>query len=1442
MNRYALSCLIPSIFLVLLSTAGSTAATAQEQECQGKACVDFGGALDGENPVLPLEEATKTKVNKRRDKEKAEGHKHENRIHPQCMAELEKPPEERDEERIAKFCSKSPGHKKEVLKNRPIKTADGKQRGKSIKTRTTLTFEKPGQRYGHEKISKWNRVIVKPPVTGDMPARHYREQSNTKDRGRGKKFLAGPSAGTNDDRDCVDTFTREHKGGLGVPDGAANSCFNEDGSLKGTLTAVDSGGCVHDNGTFFDGAFPPEDEDGDGVVDENDCYDADGNLKNTLVELIDEDGPSPDNETVGDGVYDIDGDGLDGEDPPEQDGYAINNDNDCIDMVTGRHLRDGACFSGSGLRQTLSVAFYGCENGDGDFVEGDPYDGVADDCYNADGTPKAAMTPLADGCRHDESDTFFEGDPTDDLDDDCFDADNHLKTTLAELINEDDGLPVDDDDDGFVDEDGPDAPADFERDCHAKAMELADDPSFDTTGVYTGDGGCDLTRAIIVRANREAVEKSGKKAYKADDQGYFDDSVHDDAVEYGYEPRNLVIEEEFTVLCGAGQMLDEPTGQCIPDEQVEALADYRSVATGETSLTQYAMMGFTFAPPRVRWGLFYREELDLWFVTITLFEAKIGYDFALGVGFRLPMAVEVSNLPETSILAEQDLDLVSEVRPENFSVQQYEDFCADNGLGDSQYCERFAFPDALDPDDGDELAIRLTAFAGLKIVILSIPLINWGIDVDMDLSEMCSLYLAWNNAEDVAQEMVSSGVGFAEAVRNLGLNCGTYTTPYGNDDDGDPLQFPFIQNAPFVNQMIRADCAEAFVRGETIKLPDGKIFPLCTGLILGVHGASLGMGLGVDLEMNSNLVEANASVTGDSIFKNQTPGHVQELDFNAALYGGSEQVALETIRVDNYDDSDTEDHARLVLDDFTYCLNNFSIRLKGQAMFGGILTIFPDFPDFTIYRLTVPWANDTCFIPIGQHAGTKGVEVPVLVENYGVEVKVGTDPADPNRVDEKTLKYPPEKNQPGGDFLVSVKNIGSFSGDFDNFSYELSNQRDQTEPYTFVIDPDNDGDGLIDEDDFGPAGELRAVRDEDQDGMVDEDPPDNWQSVPSLIDFNIQALEEVPRHMRSEDAGIESLTLKITPFVHPSTSPGIYPFRVTADSREAKIFGLSPVDPSSNRRTGSADVAFIKVESFYDPRVAVQPDTPSAKPVVEVLYTIEGTNMGNGDDSMSVAVDFKDFNEAGCSLTDRGTLPGCPYRAEPTIIDAESWTTLAFLATQFGPLVPLGSETDTLAITVPGDWEGMGDTTYAYEVTVVSLEDDDPPTSNSMLVEHTVIATKESMTRYIRHEILDLIREIEAANDQGISTGGLLPIAMKPAQKKVDQALQRILAGNMSGASNALSSNIRILQAFVHALDGFNGGGDKIPAALDTDWHARAAAIIADLRVAAASEVGSAVP
>jgi hypothetical protein len=539
-------------------------------------------------------------------------------------------------------------------------------------------------------------------------------------------------------------------------------------------------------------------------------------------------------------------------------------------------------------------------------------------------------------------------------------------------------------------------------------------------------------------------------------------------------------------------------------------------------------------------------------------------------------------------------------------------------------------------------------------------------------------------------------------------------------------------------------------------------------------------------------------------------------------------VPLAAVEAENYDDRDFADDALVSLGDLTYCLNKFSVRLKGQAMFGGILTILPDFDDFTIYRFSLP-DEIGCGIPIGQHARTNDTVVRVPVLNHAIEVAVETKPGDPNAVDLKTLKIKPGEF---GDFLVGGRNLGSATDSLGRFSLALSNEIQPTGPFQFGIDPDNDHDGRVDEDDFGPEGLPKEGRDADGDGVADEDPPDDWRSQPP--DLPAQVLFDVQPYQASES----QLTLRISPFAHPSTRPGLYPFRVTADSLRARELGLGDADASGHRRLGAADVGLIEVVAFRDVRVAVTPPGTALKPGLTVAYAIEGANMGNQADSMTLAVQFRDSNQAGCGLPDLGSGPGCPERAWPTRIDPGAWTTAGGLPAGFGPLEPLDVATAGFSVTVPRAWEGMRDTPYEFEVKVESPGAGlDPPVSRAVVVRHVVVATKESMTRFIRHEVLELIASLEEANAAGVPTGGLKPIAAHPVLQKVEQALALILEGDLDKASGPLTSGVKVTEAFLHALGAVER---KVDPELAAEWRARADAIRADLGFAAASTVPSA--
>jgi hypothetical protein len=375
------------------------------------------------------------------------------------------------------------------------------------------------------------------------------------------------------------------------------------------------------------------------------------------------------------------------------------------------------------------------------------------------------------------------------------------------------------------------------------------------------------------------------------------------------------------------------------------------------------------------------------------------------------------------------------------------------------------------------------------------------------------------------------------------------------------------------------------------------------------------------------------------------------------------------------------------------------------------------------------------------------------------------------------------------------------------------------------------------------------VRDEDGDGLVDEDPPEGWLATPGPADFAAQRIDAVPAYTRSNDASGSpggAVQLAISPFRHPLTRPGLYPFQVLGDSLDARALAMEEFDPSGSRRLNAEDVGFIQVASFFAPEVELQPTLWTSLPGISRTFAITGTNGGNDPDSMTVSTTVVDFNQAGCNLAmmgtipDTGSQPGCPYRAYPTVIQAaplgagtQDWTNVGSLATEFGPLQPLETGQDNLNILVPANWAGMEDTTYQFVITVLSAGDPAMPAASQAVVgEETVLATKESMTRYISLEMDALIASIEAGDAAGLPTGGLLPLLMRPLRMMNDGALESILSGDLETASRTMTTSVKVMEGFVRALEGLVG---KLPPEVAADWRLRAMAILADLPVAIAS-------
>lgn len=1133
----------------------------------------------------------------------------------------------------------------------------------------------------------------------------------------------------------------------------------------------------------------------------------------------------------------------------------INNDLDCIDAVTRQWAREEGCFENGLLLITLEELLEDDGNG--------------------------ALAGI--GCEHLATGEVFAEDPDDGNAGVCYDEDGMFKgTSLEELIDEDGpdfAESIDQDGDGSFDED-PSESGDVMASCQIfyEAENLVFDETMDMV-----DAQCDLSRAFMVRFNRTLAgmpdNKDKKLAYLIDDQGMpIDEETakearYKNAKGYGEHPRRVKLREDFAIKCkGNEEMVD---GECVSRISNSSLAQFAlakafdaGVAGAESfdrSQQSPMLMGFTFAPPVLEWGYKIEEEVcvDLGFGEVCgeVFFARIGYEFDIAAGMRLPIQVELTELPPTATpgaLAQSLPVIRTSLEPKDFTVGEFKSICNDNNL--SSDCTRFAFPEFLDsfnlsksPDqrDGAELVGKETIFAGVQVRVLSAPLINWAIDSDVDIISMCTMLQIKEAVEGASLlDMAKIGLDLAEGSTTELLkklkkhNCASFTTPFGFNEKNELRTFPFTKGFD-----VRADCAEAFVRGEVINIK-GKPRPICTGLVLGAHGASLGVGLGIEASLGSTRIDANWKALGDAVSNSND----NELIYRHNPGGGAADILDIQLEADNFENGNFKDSARIELDDFVYYLNTINLRLKANLQFGGILSPIPDIASFKLFDLVL--TTDAIGIPIGQHAGMDPIKADFFVRNYALTVDGKPSDTDPDRIDIDTLLIKPGE---AGTYQVRTTNRGSVVGDFDNFRFAMSNQPNQLMPYTFVINPNTDldcedseghyfgnpydgvlddcytADGtarsdrteLIDEDGPGPDGALAAVRDEDGDGLADEDGVDNWQAM-----FDGNLIAGIGAYQQSG----QFLNLSVTPFRHPLTSPGIYPVQILADSAGAKAYGLDAVDPVGQTRVNAEDVVLIEVDAFYDPLIAAQPTAESGKPGIHKAYTVEVSNGSNVDDTIDVHTNLVDFNQIGCTLTTLGSTTECLYRATPTAI-VLGWTN-GELPTPTRPLTPLGLVSHQFTVDVPTDWAGMEDTTYQLVFTVTSTGDlETPPASNTKLIEQSVTATMESMTRYIGLELLELIAVLDQADADGIATAGLKPISVHAVQGTNDRALSSILDGNLKGAARTHAANIRIMEGFTRALA---GSGKKLPSALIDDLNARAAAIIADMTKAQANPIPSA--
>jgi hypothetical protein len=696
--------------------------------------------------------------------------------------------------------------------------------------------------------------------------------------------------------------------------------------------------------------------------------------------------------------------------------------------------------------------------------------------------------------------------------------------------------------------------------------------------------------------------------------------------------------------------------------------------------------------------------------------------------------------------------------------------------------------------DGKELVAQSFIKAGAFVEILSIPVVNLGINAGADFATLCTLHRLYSNFGDLTGTLMDFAKYGQEFKRSLdllqllkdeGINCASFQTPFGAEKD-DVSGVWVKPTFPFLNTTVSlpADCDGDDVTEVKFKLRGAeKKVKLCTGLEAKYGPLTLGLGLDIDFGAASGKITGTWQPMGDGRepgFSNTRcnsvscpAGAVQDLEWLAPDNGNIVQPVLEVL-YDNYEDAATGGRVRV--DNLKYCLNEFQVTVSANLSFGGVLDFLPEIASFPVFSTT--FGGDNCGIPIPQHNGTRGMDLDLAVANYALALDGGSG--------RPTLEPGVARTLP-----VTLRNLGTETGSFDNFSRILPDQADSTLAQGWVTEPTID--------------ELKSMKIEDV--------------APS---------------------GGKAFDLKVTALQDPLTRPGNYTIQVFGDSVEARDLKMADTDPRGNARRAAKGELLVYVDEFRDPRIEVKPASASGKPgAAEARYTVEVRNWGNVRDAMKMEKALVDSNAASCTLRTLGSSAACPYRAYPTVV-ASAWTNIAGLTARLPVdtslfLAPTGRDTTSFTLRVPPDWAGMKNTTYTVLVKATSETDTKTPKANKTgTFAYTVVATKQSMTRYIGMELEELAREIEKANAAGTSTGGALPIIRRDVQAAHARALTSILGGDLGRASTILATEVRGMDAFLHAI---RGGG--IPAALVDDWTARANAIIQDMTEAQASNVAS---
>ncbi|MFW9878975.1 MAG: hypothetical protein ACFFG0_38340, partial [Candidatus Thorarchaeota archaeon] len=250
-----------------------------------------------------------------------------------------------------------------------------------------------------------------------------------------------------------------------------------------------------------------------------------------------------------------------------------------------------------------------------------------------------------------------------------------------------------------------------------------------------------------------------------------------------------------------------------------------------------------------------------------------------------------------------------------------------------------------------------------------------------------------------------------------------------------------------------------------------------------------------------------------------------------------------------------------------------------------------------------------------------------------------------------------------------------------------------------------------------------------------------------------------------------NIIFSVTPYHHYSTSPGDYPFEITATSQGADSEGLT---------VSITESANVHVLPFYELDLFITPATTSIYPDETGEFELDVQNLGNVLDSFDIEFYAIDFNDA--------------YRVYPTSIQ-EDWiniipsTILDISAGLIGSSV--------LTIDAPYDWAGMEDATYEFDIKATSLGD--PLAIDSESASITIKATLESRLYYINLELHWLKDIVSSSTIEQSVKDGLLD-KLEAAINKKEQAHQNVFDGRLDLVDNKLETIKNIMEAFIRLV------------------------------------------